>query len=108
MLPAASETSDLVDDLEIVVSELVTNAVLAGCVVMHLVLTLNPSCLRVDLRDNAPGWPTELDATPLDDHGRGLAIVSALASRWGVRRLPDAKEVWAEMDLPTAIAKRLP
>jgi hypothetical protein len=44
----------------------------------------------------------------MDDHGRGLAIVSALASRWGVRRLRDAKEVWAELDLPTALAKRLP
>jgi anti-sigma regulatory factor (Ser/Thr protein kinase) len=108
MLPAASESSDLADDVEIIVSELVTNAVLAGCVVMHVLLTLNPSCLRIDLRDDAPGWPTEVDASPTDDHGRGLAIVSALASRWGVRRLRDAKEVWAELDLPTALAKRLP
>jgi anti-sigma regulatory factor (Ser/Thr protein kinase) len=108
MLPAASESSDLADDLEIIVSELVTNAVLAGCIAMHVLLTLSPSCLRIDLRDDAPGWPTELNASPMDDHGRGLAIVSALASRWGVRRLRDAKEVWAELDLPTALAKRLP
>jgi anti-sigma regulatory factor (Ser/Thr protein kinase) len=108
MMPAIPESADLADDLEIIVSELVTNAVLAGCAAMHLALTLNPSCLRIDLRDDAAGWPTELDASPMDDHGRGLAIVSALASRWGVRRLAEVKEVWAELDLPTAVAKRLP
>jgi anti-sigma regulatory factor (Ser/Thr protein kinase) len=108
MLPAAPESDDIAEDLEIVVSELVTNAVLAGCAATRLVLSLNPDCLRVDVLDDAPGWPTEQDASPADDHGRGLAIVSALASRWGVRRRTDAKEVWAEFDLPTAVAKRLP
>lgn len=107
ILPAVAESNEIADDVEIVVSELVTNAVLAGCAVMSLVLTLSPSSLRVDLRDDAPGWPVEVTATPMDDHGRGLTIVSALASRWGVRRLAAAKEVWAELDLPTAIAKRL-
>ncbi len=107
MLPAIAESFDIIEDVEIIVSELVTNAVLAGCMATHLVLTVNPSCLRVDVRDDAQGWPRARDAAPADDHGRGLSIVSALASRWGVRRLRDAKEVWAELDLPMAVAKRL-
>ena len=40
-------------------------------------------------------------ASPLAEHGRGLAIVAALALRWGSRETPDGKETWFEIAVPT-------
>jgi anti-sigma regulatory factor (Ser/Thr protein kinase) len=108
MLPAASKTTDVVDDVEIIVSELVTNAVLARCTTLRVCLDLAGGCVRVEVGDDAGGWPTVLDASPADAHGRGLAIVAALATHWGVRDDDTGKVVWAELTLPASVAKRLP
>jgi anti-sigma regulatory factor (Ser/Thr protein kinase) len=35
----------------------------------------------------------------LDERGRGLLLIDALASRWGVQSQPDGKTVWCELDL---------
>ena len=35
-----------------------------------------------------------------DETGRGLELVSLLATRWGARAAPEGKIVWAEIDLP--------
>ena len=55
--------------------------------------------LRVDVSDD--GADAQLTATMPDvrsHHGRGLAIVDAVASRWGTVRHPDGKTVWFEID----------
>jgi PAS domain S-box-containing protein len=86
----------------LVVSELVTNAVVNGASrVRARVLALGgPSgALRVEVEDDAPGEVPFDASMPLAgaERGRGLAIVEALADRWGVRRMHTGKVVHAEM-----------
>jgi anti-sigma regulatory factor (Ser/Thr protein kinase) len=108
MLPASPATIEIVNDVEVVVSELVTNAVLAGSLMLQLYLDSGPGRLRIEVSDDAAGWPARRDTSPADDHGRGLTIVAALSSRWGVRQDGGAKAVWAELALPPSMAHPRP
>jgi anti-sigma regulatory factor (Ser/Thr protein kinase) len=108
MLPRVETTDDVVDDVEIVVSELVTNAVLASCAALHLALDVSAGRVHIEVSDDAAGWPIQQETSLTDAHGRGLAIVAALSSSWGVRERSAGKVVWAELELPPSLAKRLP
>jgi anti-sigma regulatory factor (Ser/Thr protein kinase) len=94
--------SDRLDDLVLVVSELVTNAVthsgLRGAESVILkVRMLSGSRIRVEVEDAGGGFP-DVTTPPTDQHGRGLAIVARLADRWGTERNGQTR-VWAEMTL---------
>ncbi|WP_225827859.1 ATP-binding protein [Streptomyces naphthomycinicus] len=53
---------------------------------------------RIEVRDpDARALPVVLPATETEECGRGLALVAALAERWGVEREPNGKTVWAEL-----------
>ncbi|MFJ4775362.1 ATP-binding protein [Streptomyces sp. NPDC088762] len=53
---------------------------------------------RVELTDPDPrAWPEPRQATDEDESGRGLALLAAVALRWGVRRGPRGKTVWCEL-----------
>ena len=93
VVPHASYAN--VGDAQLVVSELVTNAMRAGCARVTVHLSIEDECVRVGVEDAAPGRPQRRRATNTDVTGRGLGIVAALASDWGVRRTSDGKEVWA-------------
>lgn len=84
-----------VGSLELVISELVTNAVRARPSEIVVTLGFAGDRVRVGVRDDAPGRPTLLRVAPTDSHGRGLAIVTLLADEWGVVAAPPGKEVWA-------------
>ncbi len=84
--------SEVVDDAELVVSELITNAVNNACSRIELALELDDTSLVVSVRDNGDGWPTPQDATPSEEHGRGLRIVGTLAQSWGVEQLADGSK----------------
>jgi anti-sigma regulatory factor (Ser/Thr protein kinase) len=92
---------DRLDDLRLVVSELVTNAVLHSGLgeaeAFILRVEVSPPRIRVEVADPGSGF---LDASdlPTDAHGRGLAIVARLADRWGTQSKPQTK-VWAELAL---------
>ncbi|MFC4587172.1 ATP-binding protein [Sphaerisporangium corydalis] len=88
--------ADLVDDVVLIVSELVGNAVTHGAAPVRLSLSAGRSALRGEVSDHGAGRPRRLDAGVAADHGRGLMIVSALADQWGVGPGPDplAKTVW--------------
>jgi anti-sigma regulatory factor (Ser/Thr protein kinase) len=103
---ALRETSAtmLLDDAALVVSELMTNSMRAGCKHTTLTLSIDPGHLRVAVTDDAPGKPRVLSPTPDDENGRGLYIVATLASDWGVNLLEPGKEVWAELSLIPARA----
>lgn len=88
-----------VDVARLLVSELASNAVRhSGCESYELVIHLDSDVLRVDVADGdtarlpSIGPPGELG-------GRGLRLVEALASRWGVDHPPGdgAKHVWFEL-----------
>ncbi|MDT0265424.1 SpoIIE family protein phosphatase [Streptomyces sp. DSM 44915] len=87
---------ELVDPAELLVSELVTNAVrhARGPVEVRVV---RGSSLLIEVTDPVPDPPHERTATPDDEGGRGLSIVSREARRWGTRSGPAGKTVWFEL-----------
>ncbi|TDC22367.1 PAS domain-containing protein [Streptomyces sp. 8K308] len=87
---------------ELLVSELVTNAVRhgeSGPVELRLV---RADALLCEVSDEGHELPVLLDCDPLDDAGRGLNVVSRLARAWGTTRTVRGKTVWFELDLRTA------
>ncbi|GGS96987.1 hypothetical protein GCM10010156_63960 [Planobispora rosea] len=89
----------LVDTTELVVSELVTNAVLHGEGPLGLRL-LRGQRLVCEVSDRSPAVPIMLEVTGTDDSGRGLRLVNRVARRWGFRQTQEGKIVWAEQNLP--------
>ncbi|MGY0062038.1 ATP-binding protein [Streptomyces sp. LZ34] len=96
----------LADDAALIVSELASNAVLHGSVPgrhFRVQLTLTKTHLRIAVSDaKGERLPHPRRPTPDDKFGRGLLIVRALATRWGVRERTVGKEVWVELDLATS------
>jgi anti-sigma regulatory factor (Ser/Thr protein kinase) len=105
-LPRHEQAAEVLDEAELVVSELVTNAVLASCSTATVTITTDRCCVRIGVTDDAPGRPTLLHAATDAVRGRGLAIVCMLARDWGVTPVdPGGKEVWAEITLPPRVAE---
>lgn len=105
---AGRGTLELGESAAVVLSELVTNAVQAGCLQVTVDLTVHRSHLRVAVSDDTAGWPQLGVAEARDVHGRGMAIVSVLAQSWGVKKLPAGKQVWAELRVAPGLADGLP
>lgn len=93
------------ENAELVVSELVGNAVEHGGGTPALVLSLCDDVLRVDVVDPDPEQPVMRSPAAGDDRHRGLLIVAALSSDWGTDRTGAGKSVWAE--LPCGIMARI-
>lgn len=91
--------SSAVDDAELVVSELVTNAVRAGGSQVTVHVLIEDECVRIGVEDHAPGTPEQRVAASTDTSGRGLGIVNMVAADWGVRKIGTGKEVWAAIRL---------
>lgn len=86
---------------ELIVSELVTNAVRYGSAPLSLRL-IKDRFLTCEVHDTSPTTPRLRHARTIDEGGRGLFIVAQLAQNWGVRYTSDGKTVWTEQSLPTA------
>ena len=84
------------DDVVSVVTELVTNAVVHAGAGLRLRLVLDPTGIRVSVRDRRPG-------AVVDD--RGLRAVAELSRAWGVLHHADGKAVWAHLP-PAPISRR--
>ncbi|MEV4258924.1 ATP-binding protein [Spirillospora sp. NPDC049652] len=87
----------LVEDVGLVVCELVTNAVkaAAGTTVGLTVAADGSGAVTVEVRDPSSAEPRRRSPELEDLGGRGLVIVAALSERYGVRREPDGKTVFA-------------
>ncbi|ONH60983.1 serine/threonine protein phosphatase [Frankia sp. CcI49] len=92
------------DDAILLVSEVVTNAVLHARSDLVLRATLEPGRLRISVEDregSALPRPGDESTDQIDaEHGWGLLLVEALAQAWGVETTPDGKRVWFEMEIP--------
>ena len=94
------------DDVALVVSELVSNAVRHGRAVPGTGVSIGWECgedslqLRVTDGGSVEGSPHVRRAGPKDTTGRGLAVVRSLADDWGVERDADGTTVWARIVTP--------
>ncbi len=93
-------SSDVRYDVELIVSELVTNAVRAGSANVNVCVGFQNGKVIVRVTDQATGWPEQREAGVHDAGGRGLPLVSALSAAWGVRMADTGKVVWAEVPVP--------
>ncbi|WP_439946400.1 SpoIIE family protein phosphatase [Streptomyces sp. BBFR109] len=87
---------ELTDSVELLVSEVVTNAVRYASRPVTLRL-LRTDVLRCEVGDDVPQLPRLRQARATDEGGRGLYLVNRLARRWGATRLSTGKVVWFEL-----------
>ncbi|GAA0912627.1 SpoIIE family protein phosphatase [Streptomyces thermoalcalitolerans] len=88
---------ELTDSVELLVSEVVTNAVRYASRPITLRL-LRTDVLRCEVGDDVPQLPRMRQARVTDEEGRGLYLVNKMARRWGATRLSTGKVVWFEMN----------
>lgn len=102
------------DDAVLVVSELVSNALLHSRSGLPggeitVIAAVRPGRLRLEVTDQGDPRPAGPGAVALDpdERGRGLEIVAALATEWGINAGPGLRTTWAELNvafhLPTAV-----
>jgi anti-sigma regulatory factor (Ser/Thr protein kinase) len=92
-------------------SELVTNAVFHAASRIDLHVEISGGILRVEVVDYGDGCPVYSRVASDADRGRGLMVVSKVATRWGVDLESDRKSVWFEMacsSLPRSRSRRPP
>ncbi len=90
---------DLAEDAGLLISELVTNALRYGegeIIEFRFERTSGTVLIKVD--DGSPGQPYVREAGPEEESGRGMLLVSALATDWGVS--PDGTRTWCALALP--------
>ena len=92
--------SVLSDTAELLVSELVTNAVRYAESPIGLQLSLSPRTLLVKVSDPLSDPPRQRQAARTDEGGRGLELVHRLADRWGTHAEGAGKVVWFEQAVP--------
>lgn len=85
------------DDVLLIVSELVTNAVRHAVPPVCLEIESSPRDIIVSVRDGSPQRPSPRDAEDDDEGGRGMLLVDLLAADHGVRAQPPGKAVWARL-----------
>ncbi|QIJ66590.1 ATP-binding protein [Streptomyces sp. JB150] len=100
---AIAADEPLAETLVLIVSELVTNAVVhTGCpAVLRLCLpqaAAGEATVRLEVTDRSTRAPVPRWADGDDTGGRGLALVDGLADRWGWSREGTGKRIWCELD----------
>ena len=88
----------LVDDATLVLSELVTNAVLHAATDVHVSIELHDGTgIHLEVGDDTSALPRVLGYDPEHIGGVGMRIIEQLVAAWGVRRVGDGKIVWADL-----------
>ena len=99
-LVGISLSNDLLADILLATSELVTNAIEHGQGPYRLRLAQSATTIRIEVYDGSPSRPLVKKTTPLEPRSRGLRLVAALASgRWGYAKESGGKQVWAEFTM---------
>ena len=85
------------DTVALLVSEVATNALVHGAGRVRVRVRPTGHGLRVEVHDEDKTLPSRRRATPMDEGGRGIALVDALSSGWGAETTDDGKTVWFEV-----------
>ncbi|MFC8454829.1 ATP-binding protein [Kitasatospora sp. NPDC057223] len=86
------------DTAELIVTELVANAVRhTGCRCIAVSVRIESRTVRVAVRDSSVTLPVFVNTGTTETSGRGIALVHALSTRWGVEEAYLGKWVWAEI-----------
>ncbi|MFF3140120.1 ATP-binding protein, partial [Streptomyces mirabilis] len=91
----------LQDPTQLIVSELVTNAVRHSTGPIGLRL-IRHQALTCEVSDTDAHSPRLRHARTTDENGRGLFLITQLTRRWGARPESDGKVIWAEQALDSA------
>lgn len=81
----------------LVANEVVTNAILHARTEVSLSVRMRPGHVRVEVTDMSHAQPVQRPTSADATGGRGIALLDAMATRWGVEELPDGKRVWFDM-----------
>ncbi|WP_406003485.1 SpoIIE family protein phosphatase [Streptomyces sp. NBC_00829] len=84
--------------VELVLSELITNAIRYGSEPITVRL-LRDRALTCEVSDGSSTSPHLRHAATMDEGGRGLFLVAQMSDRWGARYTPQGKVIWAELSL---------
>jgi serine/threonine-protein kinase RsbW len=93
----AEAPADVTDAAVLLAGEILTNAVVHGGGWFLLHVDADPDRIYVEVADSTPGCPTVLHPSSDREHGRGMAIVDAIASAWGTEQRGSHKAVWFEL-----------
>lgn len=85
------------DTVSLLVSEVATNALVHGVGQVRIRVVPQTEGVRIEVVDGSATLPRPRDAALLDEGGRGLALVAALASSWGSEPTGAGKTVWFEV-----------
>ncbi|HET6560497.1 MAG TPA: response regulator [Marmoricola sp.] len=89
------------DDALLVTSELAANAITHAHSACRLRVSLTATTLRIDVIDMGSGTPEPQPPSDTEEHGRGLHLVAAVTTAWGLEMVPqNGKVVWAELSRP--------
>ena len=88
-------SDDVVADVMLAASELVTNSIEAGATEIGLRVDVTCDQVRMSVDDDTGGWPRPVISSPVASRGRGLAIVAQMAESWHAERTPYGKRITA-------------
>jgi len=95
---SAGIAAEVADDAAVASAELLANAVQHGQPPVSICAVIQGDGVRIEVQDTSSRLPMRLAPSTSNMTGRGLALVEALSSKWGVERLPDgSKTVWCEL-----------
>lgn len=94
------DCAELLDIVTLLVSELVTNAVVHARSEVEVSVRLLPDAVRIEVADNEPTAPVLRHADGTDTGGRGMELVDSLARAWGIDERDDGKSIWFELPRP--------
>lgn len=95
------DLGEISDDALLVASELAANAITHAESECRIRLSLKRTSFRIDVFDTGAGTPEPQPASAVLEHGRGLHLVAAITSAWGLEVVPGfGKLVWAELARP--------
>ncbi|MEV5957372.1 ATP-binding protein [Streptomyces sp. NPDC051987] len=92
--------AELAESAQLCLSELVSNVIthVGPGTPTTLAVSISGTCLRIEVHDpDTRALPRPTNSAPDAEAGRGMALVAAVAERWGVQLLPDRKITWVEL-----------